>query len=1134
MEKLQLHAYDWIVKNAPKNDSDEKDAIHCWSLDKDSNPYLIRFVDFPVFCYIELPLIVRNKQHNWTKSNADLFIKMLSFRLKDDAPTKSSLRNLKKIYYYNGSRTYPMIQVCFNNTNAMNHCYRLLDNPIKTNEWGVIKCNVWENNISQIRKLLTVKNIRFSQWFSIDASLVEEDDRISNIKNEYIGDWASIEAIETEICKNWITKPGILAFDIECYSDNHRAMPDAYKSLHVAYMISCIYQRYKDPSTRKRYGIIIGDCQDIPKEKLSNCTIIKVDNEMEMIEAFAKVIKETDPEILTGYNILGFDYPYLDRRVKNLLYEWPCMGRIEGIRSVMTSKDWQSGAYGHQSINILNMEGRISIDLLPIIRRDYKLDKYDLNTVCKKFINKTKHPINASEMFVIYENLSRAIEKNSSCNFTNDIKIDEDLDNAKKDMTRVLEYCIQDSELVIELMEKINIWVSLLEMSNIVGTTIVELFTRGQQIRCVSQLYDLAAKSGFIINKTEDNGFAFAGGAVYEPIPGLYDNIICLDFSSLYPSIIMAYNICYTTLVDKSYENQVNDDDCNIIEFDQDDIIKEKTIKNHYKFKFYKNQEGLLPKLVRNLVSERKVINKQIAQMKEDNKILEKTEDILTILHNYLFCNLIIENIEVINQRIKEIGGSNPELLSQTKKQLLTSQIFNLDFMTKKKETTSNVITELEYKISVLYNEIKDIKNIKDIEKNENYELENLYNELKDTQNQRKQNIENNKILLVVLDKRQLAIKVSANSFFGFLGVQKGGKLPLIEGAMSITAKGRELIGNVREFIEGKYQGKQIYGDTDSVMMHIPHITDSKECNYWGVKLAQEISGIKIGEKDCDGILWPDGRKGLFPAPLAMEFEKAMRLLCLKKKKYVALLVNKDGNFKTEEITDKYGNVIDVKNVKLNKGVVLARRDNCKFLRNTYTTILDIILNKKGMIDAINALCDALEDLLTGKIPVEDLVIIRELGSNYKTDNFFMKVFSDELRQRGKIVNPGDRLDYVIISNSNKEALLGHNMRLLELFDPNVEVINYNYYIDNQLMNPINQLFEVGFKNELTKLGHVSYKASNRQKAIGLGQPLLMISRMLENGYTIFKFREAIIFNLNKMMNPTKLTLKIVSKENTN
>ena len=65
-----------------------------------------------------------------------------------------------------------------------------------------------------------------------------------------------------------------------------------------------------------------------------------------------------------------------------------------------------------------------------------------------------------------------------------------------------------------------------------------------------------------------------------------------------------------------------------------------------------------------------------------------------------------------------------------------------------------------------------------------------------------------------------MAIKVSANSFFGFLGVQNGGKMPLIEGAMSITGKGRELIGTVRQYIEDKYGGVQIYGDTDSVRGH--------------------------------------------------------------------------------------------------------------------------------------------------------------------------------------------------------------------------------------------------------------------------------------------------------------------------
>src|SRR5690606_11893525 len=132
---------------------------------------------------------------------------------------------------------------------------------------------------------------------------VEEGLRVSKLEREYIVQWDTMNPIDMEECKNWNTKPGLLAFDIECYSNNHRAMPDKYNALHVAYMISCIYQRYKENKTRKRYGIIIGDCEEIPKERLENCEIIKVNSEYEMVEAFGRVVNETDPEILLGYNI---------------------------------------------------------------------------------------------------------------------------------------------------------------------------------------------------------------------------------------------------------------------------------------------------------------------------------------------------------------------------------------------------------------------------------------------------------------------------------------------------------------------------------------------------------------------------------------------------------------------------------------------------------------------------------------------------------------------------------------------------------------------------------------------------------------------------------------------------------------
>lgn len=1164
---LIVHAYDWITKD--KYDDDGHLAIHCWALDRDSVPHLLRFKDFPAFCYVELPLFVRNRRYTWTNGSATSFVNKLSGMLGEDAPINFRFSHEKKLYYYSGDRKYPMIRLCFNTLSAMNHCANILQNALKTDDWGFIKCNVWENDIDVVRKLLTVRNVRYSQWFTIKAHKVEPELRISTIENEYLVEWDTMEAINTEESKRWTTKPKVLAFDIETYSNNHRAMPDKYNALHVAYMISCIYQRYNEPDTRKRYAIIIGDCNQIPEERLSNCELIKVNSECELVEAFGKVVNEVDPEIVTGYNILGYDYPYLDYRIKRWLKNWPCMGRIDGEVSEIISKSWKSDAYGYQSINIINMEGRISIDLLPIIKRDHKLDQYNLNFVSNKFIGKSKHDISAVEMFKIYEELRKAMTDINSSNdeletnpalandedyLTKRAELEQELERAKQRTTEVMEYCIQDSELVIELMEKLNIWVGLTEMSSIVGTSIVQLFTRGQQVRCVSQLYDLAARQGYVLDKRDTPGFKFTGGAVYDPIPGLYDDVLCLDFSSLYPSIMMAYNICYTTLVPPELMDLIPDDQCHVISFTQDEadnktvddeedyedileevvssIKKDKIIKVNYKFKFYKGQEGLLPRLVRLLVVERRAVVKQVGQLKADLKTLEKIYDIRGLLEMYLIDNKL-ESIEFLEEQVKNLCKSNPpaepEVILAAKRLLSVAQLFNLEYIQNKHK---DVVLNDESKLAELAQLELQIAQSKD----DRDTLLNILAEFQKLDNERAKIINNTKLLIITLDKRQLALKVSANSFFGFLGVHTGGKMPLIEGAMSITAKGRELIGQVREYIETKYQGIQIYGDTDSVMVSLPHIKSSKDCNYWGKRLAEEISGIKPGDTDCDGVLWENGRQGLFPPPLAMEFEKAMRLLCLKKKKYASLLIGKNGEFKKEEICDKFGNVIGETLTILKKGIILARRDNCKFLRKIYTKILNLILNKGSLLEAINLLVDSVQDLLNGKVPIEDLVIIRELGANYKSNSYFLKVFADNLRRAGKIVNPGDRLDFLIVNNPSAK-LLGDKMRLTEQYISSLstdspETIDYNYYIEKILMNPINQLFEVGFKDILYNLHYFYYRPNNRCKPIHLDRPVQIILKLREKGYDLEVFKAAIDFNYNKVINEPKIVPNKVLKLN--
>ena len=205
---------------------------------------------------------------------------------------------------------------------------------------------------------------------------------------------------------------------------------------------------------------------------------------------------------------------------------------------------------------------------------------------------------------------------------------------------------------------------------------------------------------------------------------------------------------------------------------------------------------------------------------------------------------------------------------------------------------------------------------------------------------------------------------------------------------------------------------------------------------------------------------------------------------------------------------------------------------NCKFLRDTYTKILDMIMDKGGLDDAICILVDAIQDLLDGRVPYEDLIIIRELGANYKSESYFMKVFSDDLKKAGKIVNPGDRLDFVIVEDPTA-TLLGHKMKLSEQYlerlnTPNPERIDYNYYIEKVLMNPINQLFEVGFKDIIAQLQHVSYRPTNRHKTIYLDRPVQIILKMRERGYDLMKFKEAVQYNVMKLKGVNRLVLNVV------
>jgi DNA polymerase elongation subunit (family B) len=227
----------------------------------------------------------------------------------------------------------------------------------------------------------------------------------------------------------------------------------------------------------------------------------------------------------------------------------------------------------------------------------------------------------------------------------------------------------------------------------------------------------------------------------------------------------------------------------------------------------------------------------------------------------------------------------------------------------------------------------------------------------------------------------------------------------------------------------------------------LPFVKDGKECNIWGNRLAEELTA-------------------LFPPPLKLEFEKAMRVIFLAKKKYAALLINKDGSFS--------------KNILI-RGIVLARRDNCSFLRETYEALLKKILYQAGPIEIYEDVFRALIRAFKGQVEPEKFEVVKSLGSSYKQKNFSMAVFSEECAKFGRPAQPGDRLGYVIVTQPSsipapesgiKINNLGLRMRLTEVWkemkSPDIDTL---YYTTNMFMNPFDQLISVRFKDELIKNG---------------------------------------------------------------
>ncbi len=377
-----------------------------------------------------------------------------------------------------------------------------------------------------------------------------------------------------------------LAFDIECLPLDG-AMPAPERSPIILMSLA-----FEPDFKGKKTLVLVG------KRASTDGITESCSSEEAMLKRFFEIVKEYDPDILVGYNSSGFDVPYIVERIKTLNKRGariePLMGR-DG-KTVYYKK------FGNTTR--VSVMGRITVDVLPLLRREFSLKQYTLRNAAKELLGAEKLDIPFLEMESYWK------------------------DDGEK-LSKFIEYARRDSELALLFLLKLRLIDKYIALARASGTLLQDIIDGGQTqmveniILREYRKHDrvLAAKpTGEISDERFDEGEELAGGEVLPPKKGLLENIVILDYKSLYPTIMMAHNLCYTT---------------EVVGEKPDDVIK---APSGGLFVSQKVAKGIVPAILEDLLNRRQATREKMKTAKEEEyRVLDATQLAFKILLNSFY-----------------------------------------------------------------------------------------------------------------------------------------------------------------------------------------------------------------------------------------------------------------------------------------------------------------------------------------------------------------------------------------------------------------------------------------------------------------------------------------------------------------
>lgn len=489
----------------------------------------------------------------------------------------------ESIWGFNNNNKSPFFKVVMENSKNITKVRGAFERGEVGFEGLFSSSSVTYDNITYLLRMMIDCKITGMSWITLpkgEYTVVDDDLKVSTCQIECSIDYRKLISHPSE--GDWLKMAPlrIMSFDIEC-AGRKGVFPEAQKDPVI--QIANVVLKYGELRPFIRNVFTVDTCQSIIGSE-----IFSHQKEEDMLMAWRDFVVASDPDVIIGYNTTNFDLPYLLDRAKAFgLDKFPYFGRMVNIKQEIRDTTFSSRAYGTRENKVVNIDGRMQLDLLQFIQREYKLRSYTLNSVSAHFLGEQKEDVQHS--------------------------IITDLQNGTAETRRRLAvYCLKDAYLPLRLLEKLMCLVNYTEMARVTGVPFSYLLARGQQIKVISQLFRKCLEEDIVVPnmKSEGGNEEFEGATVIEPIRGYYDvPIATLDFSSLYPSIMMAHNLCYTTLLNKQSIKAYN--------LSEDDYTL--TPNGDYFVKDTK-RKGILPTILNELLTARKKAKNDLKNEKDPFK----------------------------------------------------------------------------------------------------------------------------------------------------------------------------------------------------------------------------------------------------------------------------------------------------------------------------------------------------------------------------------------------------------------------------------------------------------------------------------------------------------------------------------